>query len=512
MRTFTSFFTQRSSHLVAMALSLALGAALAGHWTRDNQLQAQAVRSRMTTGDRQVLSSLETAFVALAEQVEPSVVTVTARSAGPERAERTRPSIPPESIPPSFRDFFRDLPPDFFREMPDDGMAPSTGSGAIVRQNGSAAYVLTNNHVIRGRGRFRVRLIDRTDYPAELVGYDEKADLAVLKFTPTRPLREGSVATLGDSDRVRVGQFVAAIGSPLGYESTFTVGVVSAKGRELRGLGTSSYSDLIQTDASINRGNSGGPLVNIDGEVIGINVAIASAPGAMGNIGIGFAIPSNTARSVVEQLIASGKVVRGYFGVGTLHREMEPELKEHFGVSSGALIESVSPDGPAARAGLQPGDVVVRFANKPVDTFTDLENLVAQVPPGSTVPVIVMREGKQVSLRVTVVERPSEEALRGRLTPNTERSKPSEPEKVTNSKFGLSLGTSENRVVVAGVAPGSGAQEEMIESGDVLVSVGRTAVRNVEHAHELLTAAEKQGYAVLRLETRFGTRYVVLRG
>src|SRR5262249_3989859 len=166
----------------------------------------------------------------------------------------------------------------------------------------------------------------------ELVGVDERSDLAVLKFKPRRTLPDGSIAALGDSDRVRVGEWVMAIGSPLGYESTLTLGVISAKGRELRATGRSisSYTDLIQTDASINPGNSGGPLINIDGEVIGVNVAIAPGPGGSGNIGIGFAIPSNIARGVTEQLISKGKVIRGYLGVGTSpdHRDLEPELRE----------------------------------------------------------------------------------------------------------------------------------------------------------------------------------------
>jgi len=517
MRSLTRFWHRGSSHIVAMLVSLAIGAGLAGHWTRGNTLVAQDARPRMSPENVQALSALESAFVALAEQVRPSVVTITARataetSRNPQRPAPDEPRRPRLPFPDFPRDFFRDFPRDLIPPLPDDRSLPSTGSGVIVRQTGDTAYVLTNHHVIRDRDRFRVRLVDHSEYPAELVGADEKSDLAVLKFQPRRPLPENCVARLGDSDRVRVGQFVAAIGSPLGYENTFTMGVVSAKGRQLRGLGASGYNDLIQTDASINRGNSGGPLVNINGEVIGINVAIAS-DGSLsgGNIGIGFAIPVNTAKIVVEQLIASGRVVRGYLGVATAHVEMEPELREFFKVNAGALIERVEPDSPAGRAGVKDADVVVSFNNRPITNFTDLEKAVATVSPGTTVPMVVVRDGREVPLRVTVAARPSEQELINRRRPVAVEPVQPEPTQLVRAAFGLSVGDADGKVVVGAVATGSGAQEAGLRPGNVIAAIGRTAPRNAEHAAQLLRDAERAGYAILRLETTEGTRIVLLR-
>ena len=330
MRAFQELLTARGSNWAVCLLSASLMAVAFSNWTRPSMVSAQGggtARRQMTGESKTVLTALEDAFVNIADNVEPSVVTISAR-ANP--TERPRPMAEPDErmIPEPFRDFFRRGP-----GGAPFSPGPSTGSGVIVRETGNTVYVLTNNHVVDGRDRFRLTMNDKTEHIAELVGRDERTDLAVLKFAVRRPLPAGSIARLGDSENVKAGQWAIAIGSPLGYESTLTVGVISAKGRELGGVGrgAANYVNLIQTDASINPGNSGGPLVNIDGEVVGINVAIASNGMSQGNIGIGFAIPVNSAKMVADQLIRTGKVVRGYLGVAVSpgNRDLSPELRDH---------------------------------------------------------------------------------------------------------------------------------------------------------------------------------------
>jgi serine protease Do len=513
----------RSNNIVVIVLSVALGASVAAHWRSGAQAQPAAPRV-LAPEQRAMLRTFQDAFASIAASAEPFVVTVTARASAPESATRQPRSERGRqrrdfNLPFDLREFFgRDVPPNFpdgDEEMPGPG-GLSMGSGVIVREGGGAYYVLTNNHVVKARDRVRVELLDKSSYPAELVGTDERSDLAVLKFAPHHRLATGSVATLGDSEKVRVGEWVMAIGSPLGYQSTLTVGVVSAKGRELRAGGgrmVSSYTDLIQTDASINPGNSGGPLVNIDGEVIGINVAIAPGPGGSGNIGIGFAIPSNVARGVAEQLIARGKVTRGFLGVATStdHRELEPELKEYLKVDTGALVETVAPDTPAARAGIKPGDVVVRFDGRPVRSFTDLEHAVASVNPGATATVDLMRDGKPLSVRVTVAERTAEvDARQPREDPGL-RERPASQSPSVRTRFGLVVQQSDGGVEVVGIVPGGEAENARIRPGSVITAVGRAPIATVEQFQkEVNHVADGQG-CVVTLKAPNGLRYCILR-
>lgn len=298
---------RRTSHVGVILLSATLGASLAGRGTGDGRAAANDGRERRAEG-KAALALLEDGFAAIAEKVEPSVVTVTARASAPRRLPEGESDDGSLSGPFSFTDRSGAPPPP---------RGVSSGSGLIVRAEGNSAYILTNEHVIRRRDRVRVTLQDRSAYDAAPAGADERADLALLRIDLPRPLSPCAVAQLGDSDRVRVGQWAIAIGSPFGYDETFTVGVISARGRTLAGPsptawaghpldgGRRSYTDLLQTDASINLGNSGGPLVDINGDVVGINVLIAPAPGTTGSVGIGFAIPINRARVVLNQLLAS---------------------------------------------------------------------------------------------------------------------------------------------------------------------------------------------------------------
>ena len=524
MKALGQLLTAKGSNWAVCLLTASLLAVAVSNFTRPTSVSAQApapARKQMSGEQRAVVNALQDAFVNIADTVEPSVVTISARANVPERPTAPTPDPMPErgdeSLPEPFRgfDFFRRGP----RGGPEGGPRASTGSGVIIRERGNTAWVLTNNHVVDERDKYRIQLFDKTEYLGELVGKDERTDLAVLKFQTRRPLPPGSVATLGNSDNVKSGQWAIAIGSPLGYESTMTVGVISAKGRQLNGLGRggTNYVDLIQTDASINPGNSGGALLNIDGEVIGINVAIASSGMSQGNIGIGFAIPINTARMISEQLISGGRVVRGYLGVqcSNDNRELSEALREHLKVpQGGALAESVQPDGPAARGGMKDGDVIVRFGNAQVRSFTDLEKAVATVRPGATVPVEVVREGRPVQLNITVMERPSEDELLKRAgAPGAPGERAPMAPQATRSKFGLSVRPAEDGkgVQIVGVAPGSSAQEAGLDAGYVVTHVGNTATPTVDAFQKAINGVAANSEVVLRVRTPSGTRFVVLR-
>jgi len=452
----------RYNNLALIALSAVLGASLATGGFRTERATAQGTSSSTPQEQKALLQALENAFTSIADQVEPSVVTITARSTVKPAANDQRggggggdedPQDGPFSLPDLFRRF----------NSPQPRSGPSTGSGFIVRRQGNQAYVLTNNHVVKDQDRFTVTLFDKTQVSATLVGKDPKTDLAVLKITPDRPVTDKEVAQLGDSDRVRVGQWAIAIGSPLKYEATLTVGVISAKGRDLSISPTSSYRDLIQTDAAINPGNSGGPLVNVDGQVVGINVAIAS-PGGLGNIGIGFAIPVNQAKRILDELINTGQVRRGYLGIrsSASNRELPKELQDLYGVKGGALVESVEPGAPAAKAGLKTEDVIPRFDGKPINSFGDLEDAVAATPPGRTVQLTVVRDRREITLQITIALRPTEEALLGRSQDRTQPQRPREDQEVQSS-LGITVRPSSEAntpgVEISAVAPGSAAED-----------------------------------------------------
>jgi len=516
-RVLETLHSLRFNNLALVALSVALGASLAsgGFRTGRATAQGQNATSTMPQESKSVLKALEDAFSSIADQVEPSVVKVEARSTARPAADRPDSGNDDDDQNTPFG-----LPPDFFRRFQTpQPRGNSSGSGIIVRRQGNVAYILTNNHVVRGEDKFYVTTLQKERLPATLVGTDGKTDLAVLKVTMERALPDREVAQLGDSDRVRVGQWAIAIGSPLGYESTLTVGVISAKGRELVMSPTSRYSNLIQTDASINPGNSGGPLVDIDGHVVGINVAIAS-PGGGGNIGIGFAIPVNQAKAILDELISTGQVKRGYLGIKTdpRNRELSKELQDLYGVKAGALIEQVMPDTPAAKAGLQSEDVIVRFNNQPIASFGDLESAVAATKPGTTVPVVVMRSKREITVQLTVALRPDEDTLAG--TPRGGR-QPATPkaEQEVPSRFGLTVRPSSEAnttgVEIAAVAAGSAAEDAGLRQGDIINRVGNDAVRDLasfKAAMNKLQSSNAVVFCVLQ-QTPNGrsSRIVVLR-
>jgi len=343
------------------------------------------------------LEELSDAFATVAARVKPSVVFVTAkheaRTAG--MARGTLPRGLPRGLPPELEPFFRGIPDGPQRRAPRGGMG--SGSGFVVSKDG---YILTNSHVVDGASEVRVRLLDRREFDAKVVGTDPSTDVAVLKIEATGL----TPAPLADSDAARVGEWVLAVGNPLGENLTFSVtsGIISAKGRalDLPNRDASSIQDFIQTDAAINPGNSGGPLVNVRGEVIGINSAIASPTGTYA--GYGFAVPINLAREVMKQLVANGRVERAALGITV--REATAEDAAYVGLDEirGVLVQDYSgPDSPARKAGVQPGDVIVAVDGKPVDYVAQLQERIAFRKPGEAVSLEVARKGgARVTLRV----------------------------------------------------------------------------------------------------------------
>lgn len=364
----------------------------------------------------------------------------------------------------------------------------SLGSGFIIDRDGS---ILTNNHVVENAQKIVVKLADEREYEAKVVGRDQKTDIAVIKINARNNL---PVASFGDSDRLEVGEWVMAIGNPFGLDHTVTAGIVSAKGRV---IGQGPYDSFIQTDASINPGNSGGPLINLRGEVVGINTAIFSRTG--GNIGIGFAIPINLVKELLPQLKGRGKVTRGYLGV--LIQKVTPEIAESLGLEKarGALVASVSKDGPAERAGVKVGDVIVEFDGKEIKDSNDLPLVVARTAVNKAARLKVLRDKREVMLSVTVGELKEEEVVasaaeKGDLGLTVQRVTPQVAES-------LGLEKAEG-LVVTGVEPGSAGDEAGLRRGDVILEVDRKPVKTVAEYRKVVGEASKRGKGILFLVRR----------
>jgi Do/DeqQ family serine protease len=442
---------------------------------------------------QRLLRTLEDAFVSVADRVTPSVVNVSVKV---KREARPESGVAPE-MEERFREFFGpELFERFFRRRAPRDEGRAAGSGVLVDPRG---YILTNNHVVENAAAIEVRLSDDRKFKATLVGRDGRTDLAVLKIeNPTGSL---PVADLGDSDRLRVGQWAIAIGNPFGLDRTVTVGIISATGRTHVGLAT--YEAFIQTDASINPGNSGGPLLNLDGRVVGINTAIVSS-----GQGIGFAIPINMARDIMTQLINRGKVVRGWLGIGI--QELSPELAAGFGVKedAGVVVADVMKDGPAAAAGLQPGDVIVEFGGAAIKDVPDLQKRVAAVEPGRAAPVKVVRERKVVTLSVTIGEQPTDDAMEAESGDDVLglTVEPLTPETAQQNRLSARSG-----LLVTDVAPGSAGAAAGIRAGDAILEVNRRPISDVA-AFRQMVAGLKPGESVPVYLQRGGgsNEYVVL--
>ena len=407
---------------------------------------------------RAVLQAMEEAFSAVADRVTPAVVNVSTVS--------RRPAGGSTDDPQRFREFFGDeFYERYFKRRPREEPR-SSGSGVIVDP---AGYILTNNHVIENAQEITVRLSDSRKFTATLVGRDPKTDLAVLKVDAPAPL---PTAELGDSERLRVGQWVVAIGNPFGLDRTVTVGIVSATARTR--VGVTTYENFIQTDASINPGNSGGPLANLDGRVIGINTAIVAA-----GQGIGFSIPINEAKAVMGQLIARGKVVRGWLGIAI--QDVTDELAGSFGVSEreGVLVADVIKGGPGEAAGLRPGDVIVELGGTKIREVPDLQRRVANVAPGQMVAVGVVRDRAPQRLTVRVGEMPTDDAATAEAEIDIGpegfglQVEPLAPD--TAERLGLSFSQG---LLVTDVAAGGPADRAGLRRGDVILEVDRKPVQD----------------------------------
>ncbi|MFA6147352.1 MAG: DegQ family serine endoprotease [bacterium] len=382
----------------------------------------------------------------LFKEVSPAVVNISTTQVVKLDRPRTRNPFGPQD---PFDEFFNN----FFGRMPKEQKRKSLGSGFIVSPDG---YILTNNHVVEKADEVTVTLLDKEEFRAKVIGSDQKTDIALIKIDAKKKL---TYVTLGDSDRLDVGEWVVAIGNPFGLGHTVTAGIVSAKGRI---IGSGPYDDFIQTDASINPGNSGGPLFNLKGEVVGINTAIIQ-----GGQGIGFATPIQLAKSVLEQLKDKGKVTRGWLGVYI--QRLTPEAAENLGLSGrhGALVSDVTSGGPAEKAGIRSGDVIVAFNGKEIRDEHDLPQIVASMKPGKTVDVRLLREGKEMTLPVTIVEmegEPGKPAGKAELPQNLGLTVHDiTPEIAQRFSIGDAKG-----VVVTGVADGSVAEDAGFNEGDII--------------------------------------------
>ena len=387
------------------------------------------------------------------------------------------------------------------REAPGERMpnASGSGSGVIVDEDG---HIVTNNHVVGDATEIEVRLSDKTKLIAHVVGKDPDTDLALLKVSTGKPLTR---ARFGDSTGVKVGQWVLAVGNPFGLDQTVTLGVVSGIGRE--NINLSRYENFIQTDASINPGNSGGPLFNLRGEVIGINTAIINFAQ-----GIGFAIPSNMAKQVIEQLLAKGKVVRGWLGVGI--QPLTPELAKKFGVTEGGgvLVNEVFERDPAALAGIQPGDVIVRINGVVVDSPNKLSRLIGTLAPGVTSQIEVVRDLKHLVLNIPLTERPDSPVLAS--IPRIEKLESKLGLEVQESTTGLvekfRLRQSKG-VVITKVEPNSLAQAEGLREGDLIIEVNRTEVSSLGEFTSTISQSRRGDALLLRVLRENRAFYVVLK-
>ncbi|MBI4537583.1 MAG: DegQ family serine endoprotease [candidate division NC10 bacterium] len=439
------------------------------------------------------LRTLQEAFVDVAQSVKPAVVNIaTTQKPRPREGRRG------QQLPPSFRGPFEEFFDRFFGEQ-QQRERHSLGSGVLMDSQG---HILTNNHVIEQADQIEVRLSDKRKFQAKVIGKDPKTDLAVIKIDNAGDL---PAVRLGDSDRIRTGEWAIAIGNPFGLTQTVTVGVISAVGRA--DVGITTYEDFIQTDASINPGNSGGPLVNLAGEVIGINTAIVAS-----GQGIGFAIPINMARQIAGRLIAQGKIVRGWLGIGI--QELTDELGAQFGVKAGegVLVGNVMKGSPAEKADLKPGDIIHEFKGVKITGVRQLQLQVADSPANSQATVKVLRDKQPLTLTVTLGEQPADLTVAAQ-PPGTE----------TAERFGLTVQelTPELReqfklpagaggLVVAGVEEGGPAAREALRPGDLIIQVNREPVRSLRDFARIVGQMQKGSNLLLLVQREGNSRFVVL--
>ena len=492
---------------IFLSLGVIIGLVLATNgswWIWGKTDSASRPSSPLHPGEVAAAPPLDQGFVGVAKSATPAIVNIsTSRTInGPSGAPMT-----PFFEDPFFRQFFGD---EFYRqfEVPRERREQSLGSGVIVDSSG---LVITNNHVVAKADEIKVLLNDKREFKGNVVGTDPKTDIAVVKIDakglPTIPW--------GDSDALQVGEYVLAIGNPFGLNQTVTMGIVSAVGRA--DVGIAEYEDFIQTDAAINPGNSGGALVNVRGELIGINTAIFSQSG--GYMGVGFAVPSNMAKSVMDNLVKSGKVIRGWLGISI--QEVTPDLAKQFSLpeAKGALVTDVLENSPAAKAGLQQGDVIVSYDGKPVENPGSLRNHVAQTGIGKKVKVGVVRDKKEKEFEVMITEQPKDVSRRGE-----EGAAASPDEEVSTALAGievrdltpdlarrLGLSKADRGVVITRIEPGSTAADSGLREDDLLVEMNRQAVKSVKDFNRLASKMGKQDTVLLLVNRQGRNTYFALK-
>lgn len=479
-----SFFIAATFTLIGLIIGLGLSSNLSFHskaYTQESKISQESV---------DILSKTSQAMAEVAAGVKPAVVNVSSS-----RTIKTHGMPSPFFNDPFFRRFFGEEFGQF--ERPREHRQASLGSGVIVNKDG---YILTNNHVIKDADEIKVRLSDKREFKGKVIGTDPKTDIAVIRIDSNHL----PVIKWGDSDKLKAGETVIAIGNPYGLNQTVTSGIVSATGRA--NVGIADYEDFIQTDAPINPGNSGGALVNVRGELIGINTAIFSTSG--GYQGIGFAIPSNMAKVVMENLIKSGKIIRGWLGVSI--QPITPELAKQFNLKEekGALVGDVVEESPAEKAGLQRGDVIIEFEGKTVDEPSSLRNMVANTLPNKEVMLKILRDGKPMTVRVTIAELPADvqkssvrfdNLLKGvhvqNLTPELKKS--------------LSIPKSKTGVIITDLEEGSPAEDALMKN-DVLMEINKKRINNIKD-YEAIVSKIRSDQNILILIYRSGsTIYITL--
>jgi len=434
----------------------------------------------------EILNKTNQAMAEIVSAVRPSVVNISSTKTI---------KVPGFSSPffddPFFRRFFGD---EFgFLNRPREYKQSGLGSGVIVTEDG---YILTNNHVIKDADEIKIKLYDKREFKGKVIGTDPKTDLAVIKINA----KNLPAIRLGDSDKLQVGETVIAIGNPYGLSQTVTSGIVSAKGRA--NVGIADYEDFIQTDAPINPGNSGGALVNIEGELIGINTAIFSTSG--GYQGIGFAIPSNMAKKVMESLIKKGKIIRGWLGV--VIQPITPEIAEHLKLKrdTGAIVGDVLPDSPAEEAGIKTGDVIVEYDGRDVKDADHLKNMVAETPPGRDVRIKLIRDGDYLTLKVKIAELPAEtQKLAERLENIFKGVYVRDITPDIRARLGIP-----NRIkgVVVVDVEGDSPAGDVLKENDVIIEINRKKIRNVQD-FKIVASGIKHGEGALVLLYREGSTF-----
>ena len=500
---------RKAASTAAILLTLAIGILIGTLISRG----VRAAQNQAKAPDAQALElpspvQLSTVFNRISNEISPAVVNINTESTV-QAQSRTPRRRSPQAEPDQFENFF-----DRFFDLPFGQQQPelkqrSLGSGVIVDPNG---YILTNDHVVSRAEKIKVKLHDDPKlYDARVVGADSETDLAVIKIDADHPL---PAAKVGNSDGTGVGDWVLAIGSPFGLDETVTAGIISAKRRDL-GAGSSSFQRFIQTDAAINPGNSGGPLVNMKGEVIGINTAIATGTGSYA--GVGFALPSNVAVDVYNQLVKAGKVTRGSLGV-TFQPDPSPVLLRSFGAESGVVITGIQPNGPAEAAGLKQGDVIVSIDGKPVKNGDDLISVVAGAPVGEPVAVRYLRNKQEQQAQVTIGDR--SKVFAALLNPAEGQEAPSA--EGAEAKFGVSIqnitpemasrlgidGT--QGVLVTSVETNSFAEEAGLQRGDVILQVNQQPVNRVDDVLRIQRGLQSRADVVFLVRRGQGNQSVTL--